>query len=111
VAVGELEEIAELYGSPALRAAAEQARGALELADGEALAAVSRLASAQRLWQRTRAPYDAARAGFLLGEAYAALGDRDSFILELRAALGCFQRLGAGPDAKRVEDRMAAFVR
>ena len=111
MAVGELEEIAELYGTPALRAAAEQARGALELADGEASTAVSRLASAQRLWQRSGVPYDAARAGFILGEAYAALGDRDSFVLEVRSALVCFKRLGAGPEAKRVEDRMAAYVR
>jgi hypothetical protein len=106
VAVGELEETAEAYGTPALRAAAEHARGALELAAGDVVEAQSRLASARRLWQRVDAPYDAALARSLLAEAHLALGDRDGCLLELRAARSAFERLGAGDDLRRAESRL-----
>ena len=109
-AVAELEETAELYGTAALAALAEHARGALELAAGETAAAASRLASAHRLWQRIEAPYDAARSRSLLGEAYLAQGDRDSCLLELRAARTAFERLGARLDAERAANRIAALA-
>jgi tetratricopeptide (TPR) repeat protein len=109
-AVAELEETAELYGTAALGAAAEHARGALELASGNADEAVARLSSGQRLWLGVEAPYDAARARELLAEAYLQRGDRDTGLLELRAAAAAFERLGAALDARRTGDRLAALA-
>jgi tetratricopeptide (TPR) repeat protein len=106
-AVAELEETAETYSTPALGAAAEHARGALELAAGNADEAVTRLTSAQRLWLRVDAPYDAARAGELLAEAHLQRGDSAAGILELRAAASAFDRLGATLDTRRAGARLA----
>ena len=106
-AVAELEETAEAYGTAALGAAAEHARGALELASGNADEAAARLVSAQRLWLRVEAPYDAARAGELLAEAYLNRGDHHAGLLELRAAAAAFERLGATLDAQRTSRRLA----
>ena len=106
-AVAELEETAEVYGTAALGAAAEHARGALELASGNTDEAAARLASGQRLWLRVEAPYDAARVGELLAEAYLHRGDHDAGLLELRAAAAAFERLGATLDAQRTSRRLA----
>jgi hypothetical protein len=106
-AVAELEETAETYGSAALGAAAAHARGALELASGNASEAAARLVSGQRLWLRVEAPYEAARAGELLAEAHLSRGDADAGVLELRAAAAAFARLGATLDAERVARRLA----
>jgi tetratricopeptide (TPR) repeat protein len=106
-AVAELEETAETYGTQALGAAAEYARGALELAAGNADEAAARLASSQRLWLRVDAPYDAARAGEQLAEAHVLRGDAGAAVLELRAAISGFERLGATLDAERAANRLA----
>jgi tetratricopeptide (TPR) repeat protein len=106
-AVAELEETARRYGTPALAAAAEHTRGALELATGNTEQAAARLLYAQRLWLRAEAPYDAARAGELLAEAHLHAGDHDGGILELRAATEAFDRLGANLDAQRTRHRLA----
>ncbi len=108
--VAELEETAETYGIAALGAAAEHARGGLELATGDAAEAASRLASALRLWRRVEAPYEAARARELLAEAHLARVDRESGVLELRAAGAAFERLGAKRDAERSDRRMAELA-
>jgi tetratricopeptide (TPR) repeat protein len=105
-AVGELEETADTYRTPALAAVAEHARGAYELSAGDTAEAQRRLASALQLWQRVHAPYDAARARLLLAEAHVVRGDRDSGLLELRAAHAAFERLGARPDAERTHARL-----
>lgn len=97
----ELEETAGTYGTTALCAAAECAWGAVELAEGNAVEAVSRLSSGERLWRETGAPYEAGRARALLAEAHLARGDRESCLLELRAATSAFERLGARLDAER----------
>src|SRR5262249_47361819 len=109
-AVAELEETAETYGITALQAAAEHARGELELATGDAAEAAHRLASAQRLWHGVEAPYEAAPARERLAEAQFARGDRDSGMLELRAAGAAFERLGARRDAERSDRRMAELA-
>jgi hypothetical protein len=103
----ELEEIAETYGLPALRAGADHARGGLELAGGDATEAAARLWSAQRLWQQLDAPYESARARALLAEAHVLRGDRESARLDLAAARSAFDRLGARPDAERAAARLA----
>jgi hypothetical protein len=109
-AVTELEETAETYDIPALSAAAEHARGELELATGDAAEAALRLASGQRLWQQVEAPYEAARARELLAEAHLSHGDRDSGVLELRAACTAFERLGARRDIERCDRRMTELA-
>jgi tetratricopeptide (TPR) repeat protein len=109
-AVGELEESAEIYDTPAINAAAEHARGALELATGNPTEAASRLTSAARLWQRIDAPYDAALTRALLAEARIACGDHDAGLLELRAAYPILERLGAKYDYDRVERRIAELT-
>jgi DNA-binding CsgD family transcriptional regulator len=94
----ELEEIAFNSGS----AFVEHARGAVELAAGNAEAALPSLRRAWRAWQEIDAPYEAARTRVLVGLACRALGDDATARLELDAAAETFERLGATPDAARV---------
>jgi len=94
----ELEGIAADYESDMLRAMHAQARGAVELAAGEAGPALVDLRRASQAWQELEAPYQAARARVLVGQACLALGDDDAFALELGAARSAFEELGATPD-------------
>jgi DNA-binding NarL/FixJ family response regulator len=55
------------------------------------------------VWQRADAPYLAARIRVLIGSACGTLGDQDGMALELDAARGEFERLGAAPDIARVD--------
>jgi len=105
-AVAELEATAETYGTPALGAAADHARGQLELATGDSSEAADRLTSAQRLWRQAEAPYEAARAQSLLAEAHLARDGRQSGLLELRAARATFERLGAALDLEDANRRI-----
>jgi DNA-binding CsgD family transcriptional regulator len=98
----ELEELAGGEGGM-LGAIVAGARGAVELASGEAWAALVALRQAWRLWEELEVPYEAARARVLVGLACRALGDEDALALELEAARGAFQRLGAAPDRARAE--------
>jgi DNA-binding CsgD family transcriptional regulator len=105
----ELEKIAENYASQVLRAMVAHARGAVELADGDARAALVALRHALQAWQAFEAPYDAARVRVLVGLACRALGDDDPAELELDAARGAFAELGAAPDLTRI-DSLAAHA-
>ena len=58
----ELQEIAQSFHTAALDAMAAQARGAFELAEGDAQAALSSLRRAWTVWQQVEAPYPVARA-------------------------------------------------
>jgi DNA-binding CsgD family transcriptional regulator len=97
-ACAELAEIAARHESPMLGAIAGQARGAVELAEGDAHAALASLRRAWRAWQELEAPYEVARTRVLVALACRALGDDDTAALELEAARGVFTRLGAAPD-------------
>lgn len=108
-AAEELRGIADLFGTHALLATAAMATGQLELARGDAAAAMTALERARRLWQETDAPYEVARARELLGQAHLAAENTDAAALELRAAMATFQRLGAVPDASRTEAELRAF--
>jgi len=105
-AAGELAGIAADYDTPALRAAADQARGAVLLATGDAGAAVALLRGAWRAWRELGVPYEAARARVLVGLACRALGDEDAAAMELDAARTVLAGLGAAPDLERL-DRLA----
>ena len=100
MATVELDGIAERYGSQALRAAADSARGALHLSDGDARTAIRDLSSGWRLWQDAGAPYETARTRLGLARALSEIGDHLSAAMELETALSTFQRLGAAPDAE-----------
>jgi DNA-binding CsgD family transcriptional regulator len=95
---GELEEIAGRYESTMLAALVAHARGASELAAGDARSALVSLRQAAEMWQEIDVPYDAARARVLVAKACRALGDDDTAALELDAARDVFAELGAAPD-------------
>jgi ATP/maltotriose-dependent transcriptional regulator MalT len=102
-ACGELQSVAARYSSALLDAIAAYERGAVELAAGDAPGALEVLRRALDCWRTLEAPYEVARTRLLIGEACRALDDTDACELELEAALVEFVRLGALPDAARVE--------
>jgi DNA-binding CsgD family transcriptional regulator len=102
-AADELTQVAGAYSTPALRATADHARGAVLLADGDAHAALVALRGAWQLWRELRAPYEAARVRVLVGLACRQLGDQEAAAMELDAARTVFAQLGAAPDLARVE--------
>jgi ATP/maltotriose-dependent transcriptional regulator MalT len=102
-ACDELEAVAERYSSAMLDAIAAYERGAVELATGDAPLALELLRRALDAWRTLDAPYEVARTRVLIGEACRKLDDTDACTLELEAALAEFVRLGAVPDADRVE--------
>jgi ATP/maltotriose-dependent transcriptional regulator MalT len=102
-AADELIQMAGAYRTPALRAMANHARGAVLLADGDARAALVALRGAWQLWRELQAPYEAVRVRVLVGLACRQLGDREAAAMEFDAARTVFAQLGAGPDLARVE--------
>jgi DNA-binding CsgD family transcriptional regulator len=102
----ELEDIAASIDTGVPAAIAAHACGAVELAEGDAQAALGRLRRAFEVWQRLEAPYAAARVRALVGLACRALGDEDGAALEIDAAKSVFERLGARPDLVRIASLM-----
>lgn len=98
----ELAEISEFFGTDVLIAMAAQARGAVELAEDDAQAALGSLRRAWQIWQRVETPYLAARVRMLIGLACRTLGDEDGTRLALDAAKSEFEVLGAAPDIRRI---------
>ena len=99
----ELERLAPEFGSDPLDALVGHARGAVDLALGDARAALVALRRAWQTWQDLGVPHEAARVRVLLGLACRELGDADSAALELEAAGDAFRALSAAPDAARVD--------
>jgi DNA-binding CsgD family transcriptional regulator len=99
----ELEEAARSLDTEVLGAMVAHACGAVELAAGDARAALGPLRRAFEIWQRVEAPYAAARVRVLVGLACRALGDDDGGGLELDAARAVFEQLGAAPDLARID--------
>jgi DNA-binding CsgD family transcriptional regulator len=104
----ELAEIAAGTERPMLAGLAAHARGAVDLAEGDAQAALAALRNASRFWQELDAPYEQARVRVLIGLACRALGDEDTATMELEAARDAFGGLGATPDLVRVDALTAA---
>ncbi|CAN5795536.1 LuxR C-terminal-related transcriptional regulator [soil metagenome] len=98
-----LEEISAGFQSGLLGAMCAHARGAIDLAEGNAQAALITLRHAAQSWQELDVPYEVARVRLLVGQACRVLGDDDTAELEFEAARGVFARLGAAPDLARVE--------
>jgi ATP/maltotriose-dependent transcriptional regulator MalT len=101
-AADELEDIAARYHSPGLEATAAQARGSALLAQERPAEALPALREATRRWRALDAPYLAARVRLLAAQAYRALGDDDATALELDAAAGVFDALGASAASRQV---------
>ena len=106
-AATELEKIVARFATPALTARAAHARGAVELAQGRAQAALGPLRRAFEAWLQLDAPYDAARVRVLLAQACGALGDDDAAELHRDEARVVFERLGAAPDSAHLNPRGA----
>jgi DNA-binding NarL/FixJ family response regulator len=102
-ACSELQQIATTFDAIVLTAIAEQAAGAVKLADGNARAALTSLRKASHVWQQVDAPYMVARVRLLIGLCCCALGDDDGGELELQAARITFKKLGAVPDLNHVD--------
>jgi DNA-binding SARP family transcriptional activator len=98
-AATELAELAQTYGSAAMLAAAEAARGALVLAIGEDDPLPS-LRRSVTLWREAESPYEGARARVLLATALQRAAQPESAWVELGHARACFERLGARLDAE-----------
>jgi DNA-binding CsgD family transcriptional regulator len=98
----ELTGISGRFESDLLSAIASHCAGAVELARGDAEAALVELRHAWRGWQKVEAPYEGARTRELLGVTCRALGDEDSAALELEAAREVYNGLGAAPDLVRL---------
>jgi class 3 adenylate cyclase/ATP/maltotriose-dependent transcriptional regulator MalT len=103
-AASELEEIAERYGSDALRASAAVARARVQLDKGDTAAAGESARRGWQLWRDLDAPYEAALARAVLGLAHRDSGGEEAGILELQAARTALEKLGAIPDARRVAE-------
>ena len=91
------------FDAEIVAAMAAHARGAVELASGNAAAALPLLRSAIAAWQQVAAPYLVARLRGLVGLACRALGDEEGAALEFKAARAMFAELGADPDVARID--------
>ncbi|MGN6452657.1 MAG: helix-turn-helix transcriptional regulator [Steroidobacteraceae bacterium] len=112
-AARELEETAATVEGEVLQAIAAHARGSVQLAEGDPLAALDPARRAFRIWQRLDAPYLAARMRVLAARACIALQDAEGARLELQCATEVFARLGAAPDlaaVKRLADSLDGRV-
>src|SRR5581483_5396428 len=94
----ELDDTAGTFNTEVLAAIAAHARASVQLAEGNAHAALDPARRAFVIWQRLGAPYLAARVRVLLARACAVLNDAEAARLEMAAAREVFDALGARPD-------------
>lgn len=99
----DLENTARQFKTDVFGAIAAQARADVELARGDAPAALRSSKHAFGVWQQVGAPYEAAKARVAMARACRALGDEDGAALELAAAREVFERLRAAPDIAAIE--------
>ena len=107
-AAKELSEIAEDYGSTALKASAECALGRVSLAEGDAASAIEHFRKAMGHWKQVDAPYEIAVVRMSMAEAYRTGGDEDAAVMELRSARSAFDKLGAALDSRRAADLLGS---
>ncbi|MGP3980818.1 LuxR C-terminal-related transcriptional regulator [Streptomyces sp. KR80] len=88
-------------GTTVPHATAAAADGAVAFAEHDLDRALPRLHRALGLWLELRVPYEAAQVRMTLAAACRTAGDHEGARLELQAARAAFERLGAGPDARR----------
>jgi len=100
-AAAELSTIAEALNRPAVYAMAARARGEARLGKGDAGGAMPDLLAARAVWRDLQLPYEEAQTRLLIGRAARALVDEEGAALEIQAAIGAFEHLGAVGDARR----------
>jgi class 3 adenylate cyclase len=105
-AVSELEELTERFRvngerTPLLDGQLQLALARIAVAEEDWDAAESRARGALAIWSRVGAPYEAATARVMLGQAYERRGDRVGARTEYETAKAAFERLGAVLDAQR----------
>jgi DNA-binding SARP family transcriptional activator len=101
-AANELAKLAAVFASLAILAAADSARGAALLADGDSAGAVDCLRRGVELWRDANAPYEMARTRALLARARFEHGDKSRGHGELDVARASFESLGARLDLARL---------
>jgi ATP/maltotriose-dependent transcriptional regulator MalT len=99
---GEMQEIAERFGTEILTRVADQGYGSLALARGAFADAVPALIRARQYWSEFGAPYLVARLCVDIAHGCTELGDLESAAMELDAAEKLFNELGAEPDLARI---------
>jgi hypothetical protein len=109
-ATTELIELAAVFASPAILAAADSAQGAALLAEGDSAGAVECRRRAADLWRDASAPYDRARTRALLARALLEQGERSRARGELHAARSAFESLGARLELARIAEFDAALA-
>jgi DNA-binding CsgD family transcriptional regulator len=109
-ASAELSEIAASTATPALDASAATVSGALSLVEGDVQAALDSLRHAVALWQEIKLPYEAAVARVRYALALRNAQAEDDAVLELRAAIASFERLGAVFDAQAANRLLTGAV-
>jgi DNA-binding CsgD family transcriptional regulator len=102
-ALEELEAIAGMVSTDPLRASASFAGGIVAAAAGDRERARIALEDATRLFHRSGAPFETARARAELARALAALGRGPDAIAEARAAATALRELGAAREAERAD--------
>jgi hypothetical protein len=103
-----LRAIADKYPSPSLAAGASLAEGRAALLAGETGAAIAACAAAVAHWSELGAPYEAAAARVVLGEAQARAGNPARARQEWAAARSAFARFGAVTRAEHAAGLVAA---
>ncbi|HYD74782.1 LuxR C-terminal-related transcriptional regulator [Ramlibacter sp.] len=93
----QLQELAAASAATFLRASANQAAGAVLLAQGDAQAALAFLRESWSGWQDLGAAYETAQVRVLIARACQAVGDHDTARAHRDAAARTFARLGAAP--------------
>jgi ATP/maltotriose-dependent transcriptional regulator MalT len=110
-ALARVSEMADLLDAPFLRALRGNCAGAIALAENDPEAALTLLQPTVAIWRDLAAPYEEARTRMLLALASRAVGDEDTADLELEAARGLFERVGAASDVARVTELLIAGSR
>lgn len=100
-AVDELEKVAEVFESKGIAAAAQSARGRVELAMGDRNACATLRGAASR-WTELGVPYEIATARMLLGEACRTNGDDAGAAHSFADARRLFDDLGVRTDSQNV---------
>lgn len=100
-AAASLRAIADSYGSRALDAAACLAAARAALLAGDASTAIRDAGAAVAGWVDVGAPYEAAMARLVLGEAHQVGGHPERARMEWQAAAGAFEAYGAGGRAEQ----------
>ncbi|MGY1828109.1 LuxR C-terminal-related transcriptional regulator [Blastococcus sp. SYSU DS0541] len=101
-ACDQLDGIADVVGTSAMRATAACARGRVSLAEGRYAPALEHLSDALARWSALAAPYEAARTRVLVARALRGLGDEDTAAMEVTTARSVFESIGATPELERL---------